>query len=183
MITLLDRLDVEQAYFCGISLGGLTGLWLSRFHPHRFRQLVVANTAACIGTPEGWRQRAQQVLNEGLIPIAKASPSRWFTDTFRQQAQPQVASLVTQLAQGNTVGYAACCEALALADLRKETPNMLVPMLVIAGEQDPVTTVQDARWLVDNIPHAELAILPTSHISHVECPVLFNQCTTHFFRG
>jgi 3-oxoadipate enol-lactonase len=180
VITLLDKLDVERAYFCGISMGGLTGLWLNRYRAQRFYKLAVANTAARIGSIEGWQQRAQQVRQDGLTPIAIASPARWFTEDF-QRAQPQpIAKLVTQLAQGNVAGYAACCQALALANLRTEVPHMAAPMLVIAGEQDPVTTLAEAQWLVANAPDAELVTLPASHISNVACPELFNQKLIQF---
>lgn len=181
VIALLDKLDVERAYFCGISMGGLTGLWLNRYQPQRFHKLVVANTAARIGSAEGWQQRAQQVQQEGLAPIAAASPARWFTEGFQREQQARIAALVTQLAQSSAAGYAACCQTLAQADLRAEVPRMTVPMLVIAGEHDPVTTVADAQWLVDHAPDAELAVLPASHISNVACPVLFSQWITKFF--
>lgn len=181
VIALLDSLDVERAYFCGISMGGLTGLWLNRFHPDRFHKLAVANTAARIGSAEGWQQRAQQVRQDGLAPIAAASPARWFSEEFQHNEQQQVATMIRQLAQGNAAGYAACCEALAQADLRAEVSHMLAPMLVIAGEQDPVTTVADAQWLVAHAPNAKLALLPASHISNVACPQLFNQQITQFF--
>jgi 3-oxoadipate enol-lactonase len=181
VIALLDTLDVERAYFCGISMGGLTGLWLNRYHPQRFHKLAVANTAARIGTAEGWQQRAQQVQQDGMAPIAAASPARWFTNDFQREQPQRVASLVKTLAQGNATGYAACCQALAQADLRAEVPRMAAPMLVIAGEHDPVTTVADAQWLVANAPDAELATLPASHISNVACPALFNQQVTDFF--
>jgi len=61
VVDLLDRLGAPSAHFCGISMGGLTGLWLNRYHPQRIERLVVANTAARIGSAEGWQQRAQQV--------------------------------------------------------------------------------------------------------------------------
>lgn len=180
VIALLDKLEVERAYFCGISMGGLTGLWLNRYHPQRFHKLAVANTAARIGNAEGWLQRSRQVQQEGLAPIATASPTRWFTEDFQREQPQQVVTLVRQLALGNAVGYSACCQALAQADLRAEVAYMAAPMLVIAGEHDPVTTVADAQWLVANAPEAELAILPASHISNVACPVLFNQQVMRF---
>lgn len=74
VIALLDYLDVASAHFCGISMGGLTGLWLNRYHPQRITRMVVANTAARIGNAEGWQQRAQQVRSQGLSSIAAASP-------------------------------------------------------------------------------------------------------------
>lgn len=180
VITLLDQLEVERAYFCGISMGGLTGLWLNRFQPERFHKLVVANTAACIGSAEGWQQRAQQVRQQGLRSIADGAAARWFTADFQRAEPQQVANLVGQLAQGSATGYAACCEALAQADLRNEVAQMARPMLVIAGEQDLVTTLADAQWLITHAPDAELAALPASHISNLACPQLFNQRVVQF---
>lgn len=173
VIALLDRLEVERAHFCGISMGGLTGLWLNRYQPQRLRRLVVANSAACIGSAEGWRQRAQQARRDGLAKIAAASPARWFSEEFRRREPQQVATLIARLAQGNAAGYAACCDALALADLRAEVARMPQPMLAIAGELDPVTTPDDARFLQENAPQAELTTLPASHIANIACPTLF----------
>ncbi|MGO4742400.1 3-oxoadipate enol-lactonase [Serratia quinivorans] len=180
VIALLDYLDVPSAHFCGISMGGLTGLWLNRYQPQRINRLVVANTAARIGSAEGWQQRAQQVRSQGLAPVAASSPARWFTAEFIQNHPEQVASLVAGLAGSNPEGYAACCEALALADLRAEVVSMTRPMRVFAGDHDPVTTVADAEFLVANAPRAELQRLPASHISNLACPDLFSHSVIEF---
>lgn len=180
VVDLLDELGVEQASFCGISMGGLTGLWLARYHPQRFRRMVVANTAARIGSAEGWQQRAHQVLDEGLGQVAAGAAARWFTPDFLAAAPPQAGRLIRQLANSNVAGYAACCGALATADLRKQVRRILLPLLVIAGEQDPVTTVEDARWLQSQIAGAELAVLPASHLSNVACPQAFSNAVCQF---
>lgn len=180
VIALLDYLDVPSAHFCGISMGGLTGLWLNRYHPQRIKRMVVANTAARIGNAEGWQQRAQQVRSQGLSSIAAASPARWFSEAFLQNHPEQVAALVAGLAAGNPEGYAACCDALSVADLRADVVSMSRPMQVIAGEADPVTTVADAEFLVANAPHAELQRLPASHISNLACPGLFSHSVIEF---
>ncbi|RTF64930.1 3-oxoadipate enol-lactonase, partial [Serratia marcescens] len=99
---------------------------------------------------------------------------------FAQRHPEQVVALVAALAAGNPQGYAACCEALARADLRAEVASMTRPMRVIAGEQDPVTTVADAEFLVANAPLADLRRLPASHISNIACPDLFNRCVVEF---
>ncbi len=180
VVALLDTLDIRQAHFCGISMGGLTGLWLSRYQPQRLKRLVVANTAARIGNAEGWRQRAQLARRSGLASIAAASASRWFSEDFQQRSPQPVGELVTRLANGSAAGYAACCDALAQADLRTEIPQMNVPMLAIAGELDMVTTIEDAQTLVDGAACARLALLPASHISNIACPDLFSRCVADF---
>lgn len=181
VIELLDMMQVEKALFCGLSLGGLTGMWLNRYCPQRFRRMVVANTAARIGTEEGWLQRARQIRNDGLSVVASTASSRWFTPGYSRTFQPQVSRLIMQLAQSDPLGYAACCDALATADLRTEVRHMSVPLLVIAGEQDPVTTTEDARWLVSHVRGAQLALLPASHLSSVACPQAFSDLVTRFF--
>lgn len=175
VIDLLDHLGAEKASFCGISLGGLTGLWLNRYAPERFHRLVVANTAAKIGERESWLQRAALVREQGMAPVAATAADRWFTPDFRLQHPDGVAELIAGLKDTPAEGYAACCEALACADLRDELPAMPRPMLVIAGENDPVTTPQDARLLVAAAPHARYVALPASHLSNVACADAFSQ--------
>jgi 3-oxoadipate enol-lactonase len=77
-------------------------------------------------------------------------------------------------------GYAACCEALAQADLRGEVAAIASPLLVIAGRYDPVTTVEDARWLAAQAPDAQVEELAASHLSNIECPEDFSACLRRF---
>ncbi|MDR6212721.1 3-oxoadipate enol-lactonase [Paracidovorax wautersii] len=183
VIALLDALRIERASFCGISMGGFTGLWLGVHAPQRLNHLVVANSAAKIGTAEGWAARAALVRDKGaaaMAELAASSPSRWFTETFTA-AQPAV----VQRAQGWIAGiapegYAACCEALAQADLRNAIAAIAVPTLLIAGSADPVTTVADAQAMQAAIPGSQLAELPASHLSNLEAPDPFNAALAGF---
>lgn len=175
VIALLDHLDVERALFCGISLGGMTGLWLNRHAPSRFSRIVVANTAAKIGEAKGWLQRAATVRQQGMAPVAGGAAERWFTPAFRESNPGVVQLLVDGLADTPKEGYAVCCEALAAADLRPDVAAMLRPMLVIAGEEDPVTTVNDAEWIAAQAKQTRCVTLSASHLSNVACPAAFNQ--------
>ena len=175
VLDLLDHLGIQRAFFCGISLGGMTGLWLNRHAPQRFHRLVVANTAARIGQREGWLQRAETVRQQGMATIARSAAERWFTPAFCQTNPEVVKRLVDNLAETPAEGYAACCDALAHADLRHDVGAMNRPMLVIAGDEDPVTTPQEAQWLVVEAGHAHYLALPASHLSNVACAAAFNQ--------
>ncbi|WFF38484.1 3-oxoadipate enol-lactonase [Moraxella nasibovis] len=168
VVALLDFLGVEKANFCGISMGGLTGIWLAIHAPHKFNKIIVSNTAAKIGNKEAWQDRANSVRENGLQAIANTAPSRWFTDEFIAKHPDAVKKLSDDLAKGDKDGYANCCEALAVADLRDELKNAQVSMLVIAGENDPVTTVTDGEFIVANAPNASLATINASHIANVE---------------
>lgn len=180
VVDLLDHLTVKKANFCGISMGGLTGQWLAIHRPDYFGKIIVSNTAAKIGQTEAWLERAAKVHSEGLQSIADTAASRWFTESFITAYPDVVKTMSENLAKGSPAGYANCCEALAVADLREALQDATVPMLVIAGELDPVTTVEDAKRVVDTAANAHLATIHASHIANVEMPAVFNQLVSEF---
>lgn len=180
VVNLLDHLNIEKADFCGISMGGLTGQWLAIHKSERFNHVVVCNTAAKIGQEQAWLDRAKLVREQGLKPIAETAALRWFTESFIQSQATIVESLSNDLAAGSAEGYASCCEALAKADLRQQLKEISIPVLVIAGTQDPVTTVADGQFMIDQIHNAELFEIEASHISNVEKPQDFNRALANF---
>ena len=183
VVNLLDHLNVEKAAFCGISMGGLTGQWLAIHRPERFNQVVVCNTAAKIGQEQAWNDRAALVREQGLQPIASTAASRWFTEPFIQSNATVVNNLQNDLAAGSAEGYASCCEALAKADVREQLKDITVPILVVTGQQDPVTTVVDGQFMVESIANSQLFEINASHISNVELPNEFNQAVKQFIQA
>lgn len=180
VLALLDSLNIERAHFVGISMGGLTGQWLGIHAAARIDKLVVANTAARIGSPEGWQARAVLVRKEGVGEVADGAAARWFTPDFVSQQPSTVETLAVRLRTISPEGYAACCDALGDADLREEIGRISRPMLVIAGRHDPVTTVEDARFIAGRVPGARLVELDASHLSNVEAPAAFNDAVLNF---
>ena len=183
VVNLLDHLNVEKATFCGISMGGLTGQWLAIHRPERFNQVVVCNTAAKIGQEQAWNDRAALVREQGLQPIASTAASRWFTEPFIQSNATVINNLQNDLAAGSAEGYASCCEALAKADVREQLKDISVPVLVVAGQQDPITTVADAQFMVERIANSHLFEINASHISNVELSNEFNQAVKQFIKA
>ena len=180
VVNLLDHLNIAKAAFCGISMGGLTGQWLAIHKPERFSQVIVCNTAAKIGQEQAWQDRAALVREQGLAPIASTAASRWFTDLFIQSNPAVVAELSNDLGAGSPEGYANCCEALAKADVREQLSSIQIPVLIIAGQQDPVTTVADGQFMQQRIANSRLFEINASHISNIEQPEAFNQAVQTF---
>ena len=180
VLALLDHLDIERAHFVGLSMGGVTGQWLGVHAPQRMHKLVLANTASRIGSEDGWRARAAAVRAGGMLEIAAGAPGRWFTPEFVAR-QPVVVGAMQKTLRGlDQEAYAACCEALAVADLTKDVRRVKAPTLVIAGIHDPVTTVLDGQALADAIPGATVATLPASHLSNIEAPDRFTDLVATF---
>ena len=180
VINLLDYLNIDKAFFCGISMGGMTGQWLAINHPERFHHLMLCNTAAKIGNEAAWVDRAQLVREQGLKSIAATAASRWFTASFIDNHPDVVKALSEALAAGSSEGYASCCEALSVADTREQLKTIRVPVTVLVGSEDPVTTVADGQYMVDHIPNAKLATIDASHISNIEQPEAFNKLVRQY---
>ncbi|QJQ52302.1 MULTISPECIES: 3-oxoadipate enol-lactonase [Vitreoscilla] len=181
VLALLDHLHIESTHFCGISMGGLIGQWLAIHHAESFQSIVISNTAAKIGQEKAWNERAAQVRAEGLYAIAASAHSRWFTPDYVCTHPEVVMRLSQDLATGSAEGYAKCCEALALADVRSQLSEIEVPMLIIAGLEDPVTTVDDAIAMQAAIFGSQMAeISGASHIANVEQADVFNQVLHRF---
>ncbi|WP_126330098.1 hypothetical protein [Moraxella cuniculi] len=155
-------------------------LWLAIHYPQRFKKIIVSNTAAKIGQTNAWQDRANIVLEQGLKNIANSAPSRWFGKDFIVHHGAVVARLVDILAHQNTNGYAACCQALAVADVRNKLGNINTPLLSIGGEFDLITPISDAQFIADNIPNAAIATIAASHISNLERPDGFNAIIERF---
>ncbi|AZG15671.1 MULTISPECIES: bifunctional 3-oxoadipate enol-lactonase/4-carboxymuconolactone decarboxylase PcaDC [Cupriavidus] len=183
VLAILDALGVERAVFCGLSIGGLIGQWLAARAPERFSHVIVANTAPRIGTAESWAARIDGVLRDGMGPLVDASLGRWFTEDFRRTAGPAIADLRAVLAGLDPRGYALGCTALRDADLREAVKTIGVPVLVIAGRDDPSTTAAEGRALAEAIPDARYVELPAAHLSNREQPGRFTAAVLDFVLG
>ncbi len=168
VIGLLDHLGISHAHFCGISMGGLTGMWLALHHPQRIRRLVLANTAARIGSDEGWQARINAVRSEGMAALAPAIIERWYTPGYRSRCAAAVAPFQKTLATTSTDGYASCCAALRDADLGEEIARIALPTLVIAGTYDSSTPPADGRAVAEQVEGARYVELDAAHISNQE---------------
>ena len=179
--SIMNFLRVESASFCGISMGGMTGQWLGIHEGKRFNKIIVSNTAAKIGNKEGWEARADKVRKEGLDEIAESAPNRWFSEEFIKSNPGSIKMLINQMKAGSAVGYANCCEALADADLRDQVNKIKISTLVVGGELDPITTVEDAKWLAERIGiSAKLATISASHIANIEAEKDFTNLICKF---
>jgi 3-oxoadipate enol-lactonase len=174
VVSLLDRLAIERASFCGLSLGGAVGQWLAVNEPGRIDRLVLACTSPRFGEPTQWLERARRVRAEGLAAIADSVVGRWFTPRLVEHDPATVAAFRKRLLATPDEAYAATCEALARWDYRAHVREIEAPTLVIVGADDPVTPPPDVELLADGIPDARLVVLPdAAHLANVEQPDAF----------
>ncbi|MDX2545536.1 4-carboxymuconolactone decarboxylase [Streptomyces sp. WI04-05B] len=182
LLATLDRVGVQRFGYAGCALGGAIGAELALRHPERLASLALIAASPRFGTADEFRQRGVIVRTNGLDPIARTSPERWFTSGFAA-AQPAITEWAVQMVRTTDPGcYIAACESLASFDVRGELARVGVPTLVLVGSDDQVTGPAEARTLVAGIPDARLAVVPgASHLVPVEQPAAVTDLLVRHF--
>lgn len=171
-LATLDSLGVDEFSFCGLSLGGMTGMWIASQVPQRVRSLALCCTSAYLPPADFWRERAATARTAGMSALAEGVVARWFTPGFAA-GHPEVVQASTRSFLATPAeGYAGCCEAIAAMDLRDRLASITAPTLVLAGGQDPATPRSPhAETIAAEIPRAELVVVPgTSHLAPLSDP-------------
>jgi 3-oxoadipate enol-lactonase len=168
VIGLADALKIERFSFCGLSMGGSTGMWLGIHQGERLNKLTLCSTGAKIGTAETWAARIAGVRKNGMKMISSVVVERWFTPQFREE-HPKIVERTRQMIEHtNPDGYIACCEAIRDADFRHDVAAIKRPTLVISGTHDPATPPKDGQFLAERIAGARYVELDASHLSNIE---------------
>ena len=178
VLALLDALHIDQAHFCGLSMGGLIGQWLGINAGERLNRLVVCNTAAKIGDPSVWNPRIDTVLRDGsaaMVALRDASIARWFTADFAEANPAVVKKITDMLAATSPEGYAANCAAVRDADFRDQLAAIKVPLLVVAGGEDAVTPPSGGHFIQAHVQGAEYAEFHAAHLSNVQADAAFSE--------
>lgn len=183
VLALLDALGIERAHFCGLSMGGATGMWLAAHAPRRLDRLVLCNTTPWLGAPQTMAARISQVQKEGMAPLVDGILQRWFTPEFRALEPAAVDCIRQMLLAAPIEGYAGCCEALRDMDQRDDLPRIGLPTLVIAGTADPSPSIDAARQWAATIPQSMFIELPAAHLSNIGAVAAFNAAVVCFLQG
>jgi 3-oxoadipate enol-lactonase len=183
---LLDALGVhEKVIFCGLSMGGYVGWQFWKKYRHKVLAMIACDTRALADSAEaaaGRRVMANRVLSEGAAAAASVMMTRMFApDAY--QAKPDMVRRVQQMMERQKPeGIAAAALGLAAReDVRDMLPTIDVPSLVIVGQHDTISTVDEMRTIADAIPDAVWVDVPEAgHLANVENPAVVNEAIAEF---
>jgi 3-oxoadipate enol-lactonase len=171
LLGLIERLGLERASLCGISIGGMASMWVAAHAPEHVERLVVCCSSAHIDPHGAYRDRAAVVRERGLAEIAEGALKRWFTSEFRDSHPDLVRWMCERLLATPVEGYASCCEALADMDLRAELGSIAAPTLVIAGRDDPATPPEHSELIAAGIAGSRLEVVANAaHLANLGQP-------------
>ncbi len=176
---LLDRLEVRDCVFVGLSIGGMIaqGLAVKRFD--QVRALVLSNTAARIATPQIWADRIEAVRKGGVEAIAEATLQRWFAPVFRDS--DQAAAWRHLLTRQPAEGWMGCAAAISGTDFYAPTAGLTLPTLAIAGSEDGSTPPDLVRETADLIKGSRFHLIRgAGHLPPADRPEAFAEALGGF---
>lgn len=181
VVNLLNALHLESVHFCGLSLGGMTGMWLGKHAADRIQSLALCCTSAHLPPANLWNSRIQQVVDHGLRSITEVVLNRWFTPAFLRDESADLMSVREQLLSTPTNGYTGCCGAIRDMDCRPALPTIEKPCLVIAGADDTATPPNHGKLIAAGIPESQyVEIENAAHLSNIEQEEAFNSPVLKF---
>ena len=185
VLALADAHGIERFGYAGVSLGGMTGLWLAATAPERITSLAVCCAAlTALPSPQAWHDRAALVRAEGMAPLAEQVIPRWFTPAFLARAPAAVQTVTDMLTATAPEGYAGCGEAIAALDLRPLLPSVQAPTLVISGAEDVAAPPAIGAETARAIPGARHTVIDgAAHFAHYERPGSVTDALVAHFSG
>lgn len=164
--------DRVPLYYAGLSISGAIGLHLARDYSELFAGVVVIASAATVGEPDRWLERAEQVEATGTQQLVDETTKRWFTPDFRAEQSSVVDIIMEGLSATEDHSYAQLCRALAVHDVRDDLPYLQAPILMIAGERDSSTPIANVELVAETAPRASLHVVAgAAHQVPVMAPV------------
>jgi pimeloyl-ACP methyl ester carboxylesterase len=185
LIRQLDDQRIDEVAVCGLSMGGYIAFELLRRIPQRIRAVILCNTKAAADTAEAKRGRdamATKARSEGARSIAAELVPKLLAPATRE-GRPEVVREVTELIERQPVsGIVGALRALR--ERPDSTPllgSIVVPVLVLAGEDDQITPAAGMREMAGAIPAAQFALIPDAgHITPLEQPVIVSSAVADF---
>lgn len=161
-------------WFAGLSISGATALHIARDYADKFAGVVMVASAAQVGEPERWEERARKVEADGTQQLVDETVKRWFTPTFRAERPAVVDAIMEGLSSADDHSYAQLCRALAEHDMRDDLSLIRIPVIAIAGERDSSTPMANVEFVAESVLRGGLHVIdgaahmvPVSHPTEV----------------
>jgi pimeloyl-ACP methyl ester carboxylesterase len=185
VLDLLLQLELPAAVIGGMSMGGYVTMAVLRRQPSIATGVILADTRATADTPEGRANRRAMLAlvdREGPSGVARDMMPKLLGATTHAE-RPTVEALVRRLIkqQSPAAIRGAIQRMMERPDSHDVVSQIAVPTLIIVGDEDALTPVDDSRKMHEAIRGSELVILPhTGHLANLERSDLFNTAVGAF---
>ena len=188
VIALWDALGVKRSAFCGLSMGGTTGLGLAIDHGDRLSAYIGCDLRY-ESRPDfvtAWDDRIAMAKEKGMPGMAMPTASRWFTASFMANPanRPVIDKICGMISTTSLDGFIGCSNALQNINYGERLSRINVPTLFISGEHDPAANPGVMGPMVAAVAGSKMTVIPDAgHISNMENPPSFNTALTDFINN
>jgi len=183
VVALMDALSIKRAHFAGLSMGGMTALFLAQRHPDRFDRVIACDCGPA-STPvsaQQWKERIDLGAEKGMEALVDVTVNRWFPPDFVATRAPALDKVRGMIRTTPYKGFAGCAQALCDYDLRPGLPGITRPTLCIVGTKD--ATLAGMEQIHATVPAARMVKLEgAGHISNLEQPQAFTKAVADFLK-
>lgn len=182
VLALMDALSIKRAHWCGVSMGGATGMGLVQRHAGRFDRLVICDTPgqSTPATAAQWEERIASAQKGGMRAQLESTIARWFPPETLKANPPHLDKLRRMILATPVNGFVGCSAALADHDFRPGMKSVKNPILYMCGEKDGHNAAV-MRQMKQELPAAGYVELPgAGHISNMDQPARFTAALTEF---
>ncbi|MGO1522341.1 MAG: alpha/beta fold hydrolase [Nesterenkonia sp.] len=174
----------HPVFFAGVSIGGAVSLALARREHAPFSAYALICSAANIGAPQAWLDRAALVAEAGTPTMVEGSAQRWFAEGFTAAHPETATALLDSLQHAERHSYAHACFALSRFDMREDLGSITDPLLAVAGDEDVVCPPAEAYFVAQNVAGARAEVLAgVAHLAPAEDPVSTARLLKEHFLG
>jgi 3-oxoadipate enol-lactonase len=183
VIALMDALQIKRAHFAGISMGGMTALFLAQRHPDRFDRVIPCDCgpASTPASAQQWKERIDIAAGKGMESLVEPTVNRWFPPEFVATRAPVLDKVRRMIRATPVAGFSGCAAALSDYDLRPGLSKINRPVLCIVGTKD--ATLPGMEQTHAAVPGSALAKLEgAGHLSNLEQPAAFSRAIRDFLK-
>ncbi|TDE03588.1 alpha/beta fold hydrolase [Flavobacterium hiemivividum] len=185
LIEFMDKLAIEKAIICGLSMGGYIALNAIHKYPERFEALILCDTQCIADTAEGKEKRYKaidEIENGGLTEFYEGFIKKLFHKDSISSKKEIVANLSTVVFSNSQSSITR--GLIAMAE-RSETCSTLgqisIPTLIICGREDELTPLEQSEFMNGKIKNSKLKVIDNAgHVSNLEQPAEFNNYLSNF---
>jgi len=183
VVALMDALAIKRAHFCGLSMGGMTALFLAQRHADRFDRIIACDCGPA-STPvsaQQWKERIDLGGEKGMEALIDVTVNRWFPPDFVATRSPVLDKVRGMIRTTPYKGFAGGAQALCDYDLRPGLPGITRPTLCIVGTKD--ATLAGMEQIHATVPGARMVKLEgAGHLSNLEQPQAFTKAVGDFLK-
>jgi 3-oxoadipate enol-lactonase len=172
---VMDASDIGRAPFIGVSIGGYALFEFWRRYRSRVEALVLCNTKAQADGSEARAARLQaanDVLERGTEPFLETMVPRLFGKTTRETRPDLIDGALRMMRQMSAENIAQVQHGMAeRPDSIDSLKTINVPTLLVTGDEDIMTGLNEAELMRRHIPGSQLRVIPKAgHYSPWEQP-------------